>query len=134
MAKNTFKGSCLCGGVHYEIEAETVESHHCHCQRCRKAHGAAYASWGEVPLGDHRWTQGEGLVIENKHVELARFFCSRCGSPLGGKISTHPGEFYFTLGTLDDEAPLEFKEHIFTAHKAAWHEIADSLPQREEYE
>ena len=36
------KGSCLCGGVRYEIDAELQSVSYCHCSQCRKASGAAY--------------------------------------------------------------------------------------------
>ena len=38
-------GSCLCGSVEYEISGDIV---HCHCETCRKAHGAAFSSVASV--------------------------------------------------------------------------------------
>ena len=37
------KGSCLCGGIRYEIDAELGPVTNCHCSQCRKAAGAAFA-------------------------------------------------------------------------------------------
>ncbi|HBZ72157.1 MAG TPA: hypothetical protein DEP35_21475 [Deltaproteobacteria bacterium] len=37
-------GSCLCGAVQYELTQRPVWSHNCHCSRCRKASGTAFAS------------------------------------------------------------------------------------------
>ena len=34
-------GSCLCGGVRYEVTAPFLRSNYCHCERCRKHSGAA---------------------------------------------------------------------------------------------
>jgi hypothetical protein len=31
-------GSCLCGGVRFEIRGPFLRANHCHCSRCRK-HG-----------------------------------------------------------------------------------------------
>ncbi len=135
MAKKAYQGSCLCGAVGYEVQAESIRATHCHCSMCRKAHGAAYATWGDVPAANFRWTQGEDLLIENKSSqELSRFFCSRCGAQLAGVNKTTPEVFNFTIGTLEDGAPVELANHIFVGFKAPWHKITDSLPQLQEYE
>ena len=134
MANKTYRGSCLCGSVGYEIQVESIQASHCHCSMCRKAHGAAYATWGSVPSEDFRWTQGEDLVSANQSSQgLSRYFCSRCGSQLGGANKT-VDSFGFTVGTLEDDAPVEIVNHIFVGSKAPWHEISDGLPQLEEYE
>ena len=41
-------GSCLCGEVTYEISGKVGDIVHCHCQTCRKAHGAAFSSVAAV--------------------------------------------------------------------------------------
>ena len=42
------RGSCLCGTVRYEIRGPVGRVSHCHCAMCRKAHGAAFATYGRV--------------------------------------------------------------------------------------
>ena len=37
------KGSCLCNAIQYEIEGELGPTMMCHCSKCRKANGSAYA-------------------------------------------------------------------------------------------
>src|SRR5260370_35118357 len=77
------RGSCLCGGVKYEITGPLMRSGHCHCSNCRKAHGAAFRSRARVRVEDFKWVQGEELV---KYFESSpgfhRGFCSVCGSPI----------------------------------------------------
>jgi len=68
------RGSCLCGGVKYEIMGPLMRSGHCHCSNCRKAHGAAFRSRARVRVEDFRWMQGE---------ELVRYFESSPGSMAG---------------------------------------------------
>lgn len=36
-------GSCLCGSVRYEVEEVPIRFANCHCARCRRATGSAYA-------------------------------------------------------------------------------------------
>jgi len=56
------RGSCLCGGVKYEISGELSGALNCHCSMCRKAHGAAFRSRASVNASDFKWVQGEELV------------------------------------------------------------------------
>ncbi|MGH8286041.1 MAG: GFA family protein, partial [Steroidobacteraceae bacterium] len=42
------RGSCLCGGVRFEIDGPVGRASHCHCSMCRKAHGAAFGTDGRV--------------------------------------------------------------------------------------
>ncbi len=51
-------GSCLCGRVAYEANAEMGPIGHCHCESCRKAHGSAFSSIVSVPRSSFRWTRG----------------------------------------------------------------------------
>jgi hypothetical protein len=45
-----FHGSCLCGGVRFEIERFVGPFELCHCTRCRKVSGSAYLTWLGVHL------------------------------------------------------------------------------------
>lgn len=44
-----FQGSCLCEKVRYELLVPPKAVSHCHCSKCRKGHGAAFASYGSIP-------------------------------------------------------------------------------------
>jgi len=56
------RGSCLCGSGRYEIGVLPEDSYNCHCSACRKAHGAAFATFGFVPNDQFRWLSGEELL------------------------------------------------------------------------
>jgi hypothetical protein len=121
-------GSCLCGGVKYEISGPLLRAMHCHCSMCRKVQGAAFRSLARVRAGALRWVQGEELI---KYFESSpgffRGFCSMCGSPIANKRG--PDEIGIALGTLDDDPGLRPERHIYVASKAPWFEITDDLPQ-----
>jgi hypothetical protein len=97
------RGSCLCGGVKYEITGPLMRSGHCHCSNCRKAHGAAFRSRARVRVEDFKWVQGKELV---KYFESSpgfhRGFCSICGSPIVNRPHRTP-ELGIALGGLDDD-------------------------------
>ena len=48
------RGSCLCGGVAFEIDGAPLWSHYCHCSRCRKVSGAAFSAPLFVPAAAFR--------------------------------------------------------------------------------
>ena len=62
MDDSTLKGSCLCGGVAYELSPPFVFFHYCHCSRCRKSSGSAFGTNVMVKANQFRWTRGEKLV------------------------------------------------------------------------
>lgn len=136
------RGSCLCGGVKFEIAGPLAKPLNCHCVQCRKQHGAAFRSRARVRIADFKWLQGEELV---KYYESSpgfrRGFRGNCGSPIVNRVgpnyrrlADNPGaiaEFGVPLGILDDDPGVRPAEHVFVSERAFWFEIADGLPQHE---
>jgi hypothetical protein len=128
------RGSCLCGAVSYELTGAPVWAHNCHCQRCRKIRGSAFASNLFVPLDAIRYTRGEDLLESFKLPEAERFthvFCKACGSSLPF-LNTDRGVVVVPMGSLDDDPEHPPQAHIFVDSKAPWFTITDSLPQYSE--
>ena len=125
------EGSCLCGGVRYEISAELGPSVYCHCGQCRKASGASFTTNASVPASGFRFLEGEALVGGYASSPGPfRCFCTRCGSPLIKRNEAKPDELRLRLGTLDTDPKIEVTAHIFVSSKAPWTSITDDLPQR----
>jgi len=134
MPAHEYFGSCLCGGIRYRIEGPIAAVSHCHCSMCRKAHGAAFATYGSVRKTNHAFVAGtERLRQFQSSGSVTRTFCSTCGSPLlwhkQGKFSDW---ISFPLGSLDIEYVAPAHKHIHVASKAPWYEIADHWPQIDE--
>ena len=128
-----YTGSCLCGGIRYEIQGEIGEVLYCHCKRCRKANGTAFATNAPIQKADFKIVQGEQLLKKYQSSETTqRCFCSECASPIISIKTDTPDTYRLRIGTLD--TPLEHKptKHIFTAYKAEWDTICDGLPQYDE--
>ena len=128
-----YTGSCLCGAIRYEIHGEIGEVIQCHCKRCRKANGTAFATNAPIKKADFKIVQGEHLLKKFASTPTtARCFCSECASPIISIKAETPDTYRLRIGTLD--TPLEHKPvmHIFTAYKAEWDTICDSLPQYDE--
>lgn len=122
------RGSCLCGEVAYELDSVVDFINHCHCSRCRKAHGAAFGSLAHAAADGFRWTRGANRVT---HFESSpgneRTFCSRCGAGLP-VVSSETGRVRIPAGTLDDDPGARPVIHIYVGSKAPWFEISDALP------
>ncbi|MBU2952715.1 GFA family protein [Marinobacter sp. F3R08] len=74
------KGSCLCGEIGYEIDSVDMLIVHCHCQTCRKAHAASFASTVGVKREHFHWLTGSGSIstFESLPGKL-RHFCKHRG-------------------------------------------------------
>ncbi|MGK0299023.1 MAG: hypothetical protein ACI9XC_002649 [Gammaproteobacteria bacterium] len=133
MTTNVLKGSCLCGGIAYEIHAPLNDVINCHCSMCRKAHGAAFRTRASVKVSDFKFLFGEELLTfyESSPGER-RSFCSVCGAVLITKFDKYPDTYGFALGTLDTDPEAEITRHIFTKYKAPWYKITDDTPQVED--
>ncbi|HIF52100.1 MAG TPA: aldehyde-activating protein [Thiotrichaceae bacterium] len=133
MTNNT-KGSCLCEEVAYEITGNLSIFQYCHCSRCRKFTGSAYASNLLVSPNQFKWLQGESSIgtyspKETKHFTTA--FCKVCGSSLpwhakSGKSVVIPA------GTLNGHPGIEPFQNIFCASKALWYKASSELPEHNE--
>ena len=122
-------GSCLCGGVAYEADATLSPIVHCHCETCRKTHGAAFSSVATVPKASFRWVRGEGLLsaYESSPGKIRRF-CSRCGSHIVAE-RTNKDVMLLRLGCLDTAAPPEAIAHIWRSDAASWYDPRQQLPE-----
>lgn len=124
-------GSCLCGGVRYEIDGPLKRPVYCHCSMCRKAHGTAFRARAAVAPRDFRWIAGESLVrwYESSPGQH-RGFCSVCGSNLITRFDDGT-DHGLALGSLDDDPGVRPIAHVYVGSKAPWFEITDDLPQFE---
>lgn len=124
------KGSCLCGGIKYEVDGSFGRVVNCHCSMCRKATGAAFRTRAAVPTQAFRWLSGEALISRyNSSPGETRTFCRVCGSTLPTFFRDRPDELGLPLGTLDDNPEVWPSAHVWVDSKAPWWEITDSLPQ-----
>ncbi len=124
-----YKGSCLCGVITYEINRFQPRTGHCHCTMCRKFHGAAYATYGEALSSDFRWISGKNsLKVYTADNGTTRSFCEHCGSSLTFTSASVVDDIVeISLGTLDEDSPVQADAHLFCESKANWTHIDDDL-------
>jgi hypothetical protein len=111
------------------VEGGTGPIIHCHCQTCRKTHGAAFSSLTAVPRERFRFVRGEELLstFESSPGKI-RKFCSRCGSHI---VAERPSQSALTLrlGCLDTPIAADDACHIWRSDAASWFDPKSELPE-----
>lgn len=123
-------GSCLCGAVRFDVHAALPAVIACHCTQCRKQSGHYWASAG---------VRREAVTIRGEDrvtwfaasPGVRRGFCGKCGAflfwePVG------EGRLAIAMGAFDTPTGTRIGEHIFTADKGDYYDIADGAPQHPE--
>lgn len=126
----TYKGSCLCGQIRYEVSQELGDFGYCHCTSCRKASGSGHAANAPMERRNFHLLSGAETIREfESSPGMFRAFCSHCGSPIYAYRAEHPGLLGLRLGSLDTPFTKHAREHRYVAEKAPWEEIEDRLPR-----
>ncbi len=130
-----YKGGCLCGAVRFVITGPIRNIVYCHCSRCRKAQGSAFAANGIVDADDFELTKGaQSLASYESMPGKTKHFCRTCGSPILSKNRADLKVVRVRVGTIESELVERPMAHIFATSKASWEEITDDLPQHPAYE
>lgn len=125
-----YTGSCLCGGVAFEIDGELEPIQVCHCQQCRKAQGTALVTNIPVATAQLRWVRGEDLLKGYESTPgKQRVFCRKCGSPMFSRLESLPGVVRIRAGLLNEPLATRPAFHFYVDSACNWWAINDDLPQ-----
>jgi len=119
-------GSCLCGGVKFELTETPTTLRYCHCESCKKLSGGAATVNGRVPSTAIRILEGEDLLRTFRPTEgSAKTFCLACGSNLfgGGWPDSETSSVRAT--TIDDPFAARPSAHLFVRSVAVWETLPD---------
>jgi len=129
-----WKGSCLCGGIRYEITGEPGDFGYCHCTSCRKASGSAHGANAPVDRDQFHLRSGAALLKEYESSPgKVRVFCANCGSPIYAYRTTSADILRVRLGSLDTPFAKDPRAHSWMSDKAPWEPIEGSIPQFAEW-
>ncbi|MEH6563989.1 MAG: GFA family protein [Halopseudomonas sp.] len=106
----TFTGSCLCGDVQLKASGQPYRVGICHCQDCRKHHGALFYAAAVFPQS--------AVIIEGetRHYQ-GRHFCPRCGSSVFARSND---EIEVHLGVLEQGDQLVPTYEVWTCRRMPW--------------
>jgi hypothetical protein len=123
------KGSCLCGAVSFEVNADLPPPDACHCTQCRKQSGHYFVST-DLPRSQVSILGAEKVTWFRSSEKVRRGFCSTCGSPLFWD-PIHKDFIGIAMGAFDKPTDTKLRIHIFVAEKGDYYEITDGLPQNQ---
>ena len=121
-------GRCLCGATTYRADAPPLWQMHCHCESCRRATGAGFASYFGLPGTALRWT-GQHPASFTSSPGTERLFCPTCGTPMAYRSTRFPGEIHLHAGTLDHPGAYRPTAHVHAAERQPWADLHDHLPR-----
>jgi len=120
------EGSCLCGGVRFELTGDFTPRSFCHCASCKRLSGGGGTANGAVRSDSVRIVAGEELLRTYQPDEgSAKTFCSRCGSNLFGGGWPESEMASVRLPALDTPFEGGPDRHIYTRSLAHW----EALPE-----
>ena len=102
------RGSCLCGGVVFEVSGAARPVVACHCTQCRKQSGHFWAA-SAVPVTGLRLVRSDTLAWYAASDSARRGFCMGCGAFLFWQ-ATRSDQISFAPGAIDGPTGLKVAE------------------------
>ena len=108
---------------------------HCHCESCRRLHGAAFVTWTSVPDNQLNLTTNPDAIHWYASSTGVRWgSCARCASRLFYRATTTESKartacWYVAVASLDaplDRAP---SAHVSIEEAVDWCAVDDDLPR-----
>ena len=130
-------GSCHCGYITFEAEADPEKVSVCHCTDCQSGTGSAFRTNVPIPAKDFKMLSGTPTNYIKTTAESgnprAQAFCGKCGSPI---YSTTPGEgkqaaYMVRVGILDQRDQLAPKRQNWFRSARPWVTALGGLPKNE---
>lgn len=127
----TLRGSCLCGGVRFEVAGPITDLRYCHCTNCKKISGGVGTASGRVRTEHLTVLEGRDLIQTYLPDEGAsKSFCGRCGTNLFG--GGWPGSELSSirLSAIDEGLEQGPEAHVYARSLAPWETLPDDgLPR-----
>lgn len=119
-------GSCVCEAVKYSLTGPPDAQYLCHCRRCQRSGGSAFASNCFWKRASFKVTAGEDKMSVY-HCDkttsgnmVHRHFCSQCGTPLFILPESRPDDMVVVGGSLDDYDELVPQKEFWVGSRAPW--------------
>lgn len=122
-------GSCLCGGVRYEVSGLMRDVVNCYCTQCQKTSGH-YVAATRVNQKDVLFKQKDTLRWYESTPGYQRGFCDQCGGNLfWNRISDDQLSIF--AGTLDKPTGLKTVASLYEQDASDYFELPDIPPENQ---
>ena len=122
---DTYKGTCFCGAVEFEVTGAPSVMGYCHCNDCAAWAAAPINSFGYWTADRVRITKGEDNIgTFSKTENVDRKFCKICGGHL---FTEMPGQHFMVYPNV-----VSGLTHVPTVHvHFGWKTVSvkDGLPK-----
>jgi hypothetical protein len=127
MAEPTLTGSCLCGGVRFELTEAPTAAGYCHCTRCQKRTGTASSAQARIDASTFRLLQGQELVKGWRHPDggFEKCFCRECGAHLFSRDRDGSPHMSVRMSAFDGDPGVRPSWRTFVAYAAPWEPVPD---------
>ena len=128
-------GSCHCGAIRFEAEADPEKAGVCHCTDCQSLTGSAFALYLQVPKETFRLTSGEPKVYvktAQSGNRRAQAFCPNCGSRLWAAAEKDSPIYNLRIGTLRERAELRPRTQLWCRSALPWINDMASVPAKDQ--
>jgi hypothetical protein len=130
--QRTLRGSCLCKSFRFELRGPITFLKNCHCSRCRKMTGSAFATYARARADElHVLSGRDALTTYERQPGNVIAFCRICGSlvpyPPAGSL-----EIEFLAGLLDDDPGSSVAFEIYVSSRASWSRLDAAVPHFDE--
>ena len=131
MTDSPLAGGCMCGAVRFTVSEPLLGAVYCHCKRCQRRTGTAFAATGLAPMGSFAIAEGEDAVREYDPGDgWIKGFCGACGSALFTVNPENRDLVAVRLGAVDGDPGVRPSAHQFVNYAAPWEPIPDDgLPR-----
>lgn len=107
---------------------------HCHCESCRRLHGAPLVSWTCVPEARFRLLSPDSTVHwYTSSPDVHWGSCKRCHSRLFNRARHHTNtrraSWYINVAALNPPHTLQPTEHVSIEEAVPWFPFDDALPR-----
>jgi len=126
MQNHKLTGQCLCATIQFAVDGPDKGCAHCHCESCRRAHGAPMVTW--VVMADTGFEIVTGKITwYESSPGTERGFCDICGTTMFFRSKRCPGEIHIARANLLGELDIRPAYHVFYDQRAGWWSTEDKL-------
>ena len=128
--QDTMSGACLCGQVTWESDGDILWAGHCHCDTCRRACGAPFASFFGVARNSVTWT-GQMTEFKSSDGQVSRKFCSVCGTHMTYENAIWPDETHLYAASLKNPDHFKPTAHYHYGERLSWVKLDTHLEKHQ---
>jgi hypothetical protein len=136
MPNTSITGGCACGGLRYELMAEPMFVHACHCLLCQRQTGGAFIIHAMIETDRLRVLSGAPYSHElptGSGGSHTIYRCPECQVAVFSDYGNQPWERLVKVGTFDDPSRIKPNAHIFIRSKLPWISLPPDVPSFDEF-